>query len=184
VRFGQVLGPDDEGTWDEDTSNPSPWVLPNGTVLLTYRGCVVAGGGCKDEYIGIAAAPAWNETYRRLRGAPVLPATTAEDPSMWVDRRGHFHFLMHYIPDRQRVARHAFARSYYGPWQLHEGSIPYNTTTEFTDGGVVAWHKRERPHLVFDAAMDPAFFVSGAVTNTPAQQGYSGPSFTLIQAVH
>ena len=30
TRYGTVLGPDYKGMWDEDTSNPSPWVLPNG----------------------------------------------------------------------------------------------------------------------------------------------------------
>lgn len=51
TRFGVVLGPDFEGTWDEDTSNPSPWVLANGTVLLMYRGCVVSQPGCEKEYV-------------------------------------------------------------------------------------------------------------------------------------
>jgi hypothetical protein len=63
TRFGVVLGPDWEGTWDEDTSNPSPLVLPNGTVLLMYRGCVVGGGGCHSEYIGIASASNWRGPY-------------------------------------------------------------------------------------------------------------------------
>ena len=58
-RYGVVLGPDFEGTWDEDTSNPSPWVLPNGTVLLMYRGCYVHQPGCDGEYMGVASAPSW-----------------------------------------------------------------------------------------------------------------------------
>ena len=55
---------------------------------------------------------------------------------MWVDKRGNFHFLMHYIPDNVLVARHAFARDYTGPWAMHEATIPYNSTVQFTDGGV------------------------------------------------
>jgi hypothetical protein len=55
---------------------------------------------------------------------------------MWVDKRGNFHFLMHYIPDNVLVARHAFARDYTGPWAMHETTIPYNSTVRFTDGGV------------------------------------------------
>lgn len=134
TRFGIVLGPNDEGTWDEDTSNPSPWMLPNGTVLLMYRGCVVYGGGCTKECIGIASAPHWRGPYTRLRSSPILANVSAEDPSMWVDKRGHVHFLMHYIPDQALVARHAFARQYTGPWNLHVDSIPYNTTLEYSDG--------------------------------------------------
>eukprot|EP00041_Stephanoeca_diplocostata_P038457 m.1517851 g.1517851 ORF g.1517851 m.1517851 type:complete len:1260 (-) comp25219_c0_seq4:160-3939(-) len=183
TRFGIALGPNDEGTWDEDTSNPSPWVLPNGTVLLMYRGCVVYGGGCTKEYIGIASAPHWRGPYTRLRSSPVLPTVSAEDPSMWVDKRGHVHFLMHYIPDQNLVARHAFARHYTGPWNLHVDSIPYNTTLEYTDGTVEQLHKRERPQLVFDDDMTPRYFVSGAVVPGSNEHGYSGKSYTLIQEV-
>lgn len=80
-RFGVVLGPDYEGTWDEDTSNPSPWVLPNGTVLLMYRGCVVRQPGCEGEYMGVASAPSWKGPYTRLTKGPILPNVYAEDPS-------------------------------------------------------------------------------------------------------
>jgi hypothetical protein len=54
---------------------------------------------------------------------------------MWVDKRGNFHFLMHYIPDNVLVARHAFARDYTGPWAMHETTIPYNSTVQFMGGG-------------------------------------------------
>lgn len=181
-RYGVVLGPDYEGTWDEDTTNPSPWVLPNGTVLLMYRGCVVRQPGCHGEYMGVASAPRWQGPYTRLRKGPILPEVYAEDPSFWIDRRGNFHFLMHYIPDRQRVARHAFARSFTGPWSMHNASVPYNSTVEFTDGTVVTYEKRERPHIVWDDATGrPRFLVTGVVIPR-GQHGYSGRSFTLVQA--
>ena len=182
-RYGVVLGPDFEGTWDEDTSNPSPWVFSNGTVLLMYRGCVVHGGGCDKEYIGIASAPSWKGPYRRLGGGqPILPTVPAEDPSLWVDRRGHYHFLMHYIPDAELVARHAFARSYGGPWSIRESSIPYNSTVAFNDGSVVTFEKRERPHLVWDDNGNPTHLVTGVVIPS-GQHGYAGKSFTLVQPV-
>jgi hypothetical protein len=88
---------------------------------------------------------------------------------------------MHYIPDASLVARHAFSRSYLGPWSIHTHSIPYNTTVPFSDGTVVKYHKRERPHIVFDAAGVPTHFVSGVVLGSGA--GYNGASFTLIQEV-
>jgi len=182
TKFGVVLGPDYKGTWDEDTSNPSPWVLANGTVLLMYRGCVVGGGGCYAEYMGIASAPHWRGPYTRLGNGPILPKVEAEDPSMWIDKRGNFHYLMHYIPDAKLVARHAFAKSYFGPWLIHESSIPYTTTVQFTDGGETTWEKRERPHIVFNEKRDPAWLVTGAVL-PGASGGYHGGSFTLIQQI-
>lgn len=182
TKFGVVLGPDFEGTWDEDTSNPSPWVLANGTILLMYRGCIVGGGGCHSEYMGIASAPDWRGPYTRIGSGPILPKVMAEDPSLWVDKRGNFHYLMHYIPDATLVARHAFATHYDGPWMIHEDSIPYNSTVQFTDGGETTWEKRERPHLVFNDQKDPAWLVTGAVL-PGAAGGYHGGSFTLIQQI-
>ena len=34
-----------------------------------YRGCVVAGGGCDQEYIGVASAPHWKGPYVKRRNA-------------------------------------------------------------------------------------------------------------------
>lgn len=179
-----VLGEDDEGTWDEDTTNPSPWVLPSGEVLLMYRGCIVAGGGCGHEYIGVASAPSWRGPYTRLLNSSVLPQVPAEDPSFWRDRRGNYHFLMHYIPDDKLVARHAFARNYTGPWSLHEASIPYNTSVLLAGGeGSIEFHKRERPHFVFGAdGFTPTHMITGVVSPGP-WSGYQGPSYTLVQEV-
>ena len=131
----------------------------------------------------MASAPHWSGPYARLQHAPILPHVAAEDPSFWVDRRGNFHFLMHYIPGRALVARHAFASAYEGPWQMHADSIPYNTTVAFTDGSVVTYNKRERPHIVFAAATGhPTHLVTGVV-QPGNQRGYAGGSSTLIQPI-
>ena len=50
------------------------------------------------------------------------------------------------------------------------------------DGSVVTYEKRERPHIVWDGVMRPAFLVTGAVLPEEAS-GYHGKSFTLIQEV-
>ena len=114
----------------------------------------------------------------------MLPDVPAEDPSLWVDPRGHFHFLMHYIPDTKRVARHAFARSYAGPWTVSD-TVPYNSTVAFAAGSpyaAVTYEKRERPHIVFDEAGVPKYFVTGVVEGSTFV-GYSGLSSTLVQSI-
>jgi hypothetical protein len=189
VSHGVVLGADSYASWDEDTSNPAPWVLPNGTLLLVYRGCVVIACppgsicGCDREHLGIASAPHWRGAYTRLStDGPILPSAAAEDPSLWIDERGHFHLLMHYIPEAQLVARHAFARAYTGPWQMHTDSIPYTTTVAFTDGTELTYHKRERPQLVWSGGA-PSHLITGVV-QPGDQHGYAGGSFTLIQRIN
>ena len=92
------------------------------------------------------------------------------------------------IPDNEKVARHAFARNYTGPWTLHEASIPYDTDVSVVrpDGGAagsIAFHKRERPHFVFDAdGVTPTHMITGVVSPGP-WSSYQGPSYTLVQEV-
>ena len=91
-----------------------------------------------------------------------------------MDRRGGCHFLMHYIPDAVLVARHAFAPSFYGPWTLSK-VVPYNSSVVFGDGETVQFHKRERPHLVFDGKMGVAtHLVTGVVAPGKNEHGYHG----------
>lgn len=90
---------------------------------------------------------------------------------------------MHYIPDGKLVARHAFSRSYAGPWQIHIDSIPYTTTVDFVDGSSLTYHKRERPHLVWDGKTGkPTHLITGVV-QPGDQSGYAGGSYTLIQPI-
>lgn len=123
--------------------------------------------------------------YTRLTSQSILPKVSAEDPSLWIDHRGNYHFLMHYLgaDSSAMVARHAFSRSYMGPWSVHIDSIPYNTTVQFNDGSSVAFHKRERPHLVFDSDGKPTYLVTGVVQPGSNERGYSGLSYTLIQGI-
>ena len=90
---------------------------------------------------------------------------------------------MHYIPDAVLVARHAFAPSYYGPWTVSK-VVPYNSSVRFTDGRLVEFHKRERPHLVFHRSTgDPSLLVTGVVAPGKSEHGYQGLSYTLVQPI-
>ena len=89
---------------------------------------------------------------------------------------------MHYIPDAVLVARHAFAPSYYGPWTVST-VVPYNSSVQFSDGRTVEFHKRERPHLVFDKSGDPSHLVTGVVAPGNNEHGYQGLSYTLVQPI-
>lgn len=165
--------------------------------------------------------------------------------ALWIDTRGNAHFLMHYIPDKTLVARHAFAPSFYGPWTvsdvvpyvpqksqlpslgavlmavcvvgeeksiaspltlsllsathlteikysrfidliclLHAIHLSYNTTVVFSDNTTTTFHKRERPHLAFDAYQRPTHLITGVVAPGRNEHGYQGVSYTLVQKVN
>jgi hypothetical protein len=175
------------GAWDADTSNPSPLVLPNGSVVLAYRGCLEDCSDAREtELIGIVAGPSPTGPFLRSSitpgGGPVLPNHPNEDPHVWRDARGGWHLLMHSLEadggwgSGPRVGRHAFARSAAGPWTFGNTSLAYNTTVAFTDGSVRVYHRRERPQLLWEGGR-PVLLTTGV------QEVGSAQSYTLCQPI-
>lgn len=79
-------------------TNPTPYFLPNGTVVLAFN-----AGFCHNhlETIGIASAPHWSGPYTLLSKVPIMhfPAGSSsphksEDPFVWKTARG-WHLLTH-----------------------------------------------------------------------------------------
>lgn len=56
------------GRWDEQTTNPAPHVLKNGTALLVYRGV----NGLGTDRIGAARATSWDAKYERVADEPLF----------------------------------------------------------------------------------------------------------------
>jgi hypothetical protein len=107
----------------------------------------------------------------------------SEDPFLWQDKRGNWHFLVHYMIDIDlglkgpRVGAHAYARHWQGPWTFNNKTLAYNTTVEFTDGTSTVYYRRERPKLYFsdDGEMTPIYLLNGV------QEFNKSGSYTLIQ---
>jgi Glycosyl hydrolases family 43 len=186
---GQVMPGDLNGTWDSDTSNPSPcplWAANDHThqILMAYRGCI---WNCGDglEQIGIAVAPNFTGPYVRAHDHPLFPSN-AEDPFVWRDKRGHFHMLVHSLDSADsgvgsgpRVGRHAYARSWGGQWTYNNQTLAYSTHVTFTDGMATNYSRRERPQLYFsdDGLMTPLFLSNGV------QEAGTSQSYTLVQPI-
>lgn len=90
------------------TSNPAPYIFPNGTVLMLARG---KDSGVESERrpanhnIVLFRANSWNETYEYVPSNGVNGtvgigdgSVPTEDPVLWRGRRG-FHALLHSSPD-------------------------------------------------------------------------------------
>ena len=86
---------------------------------------------------------------------------------MWLDKRGHFHALVHLMFDPPGN----------GPCGLWAGghmcsldgtswtpiSRAYNTSVTTTDGNVYTFSRRERPKLIFDSNKNPTHIFNGAI---------------------
>ncbi len=171
--------------WDADTSNPSPFVLANGSVILAYRGCPENCQVEDTELISIASASTPAGPFERSApGEQPIFANPNEDPHVWQDSRGNWHLLMHSLENGggwggPKIGRHAFARDVHGPWTFGNTTLAFNTTVQFTDGSVVDYSRRERPQLLWseDAIPRPIMLTTGV------QEKGTPQSYTLCQPI-
>ena len=131
-----------------------------------------------------------------------------EDPSMWIDKDGHYHILSH-NGDRGKggtaampsgdCGRHFFSTNgEAGTWVVapfpkeNLGGCAYpRTGVEFADGSVRSFYRRERPHLVLGADGFTPVALTTAVIDSPLGPGMPGfnppqrdASYTLLQPVN
>lgn len=177
--LGIIIGTNGSSKWDGDTTNPSLLPLRNGSLVLAYRGCPFNCGG--DELINVAFAHTLAGPFTRLQSAPIF-GNGNEDPFIWQDARGNWHLLLHSLePDGgfggPRVGRHAFARSFAGPWTFWSRTLTFNTTATFTDGSSIDFFRRERPQLFFDAQGRMRYLINGV------QEHDHGQAYTFIQPI-
>ena len=72
-------------------SNPAPWALPNGTIVLAYS---------RAPGTGISVAPSWKGPYTRLfteghHGTNYSLVGCGEDPFIYQDFRGTWRVICH-----------------------------------------------------------------------------------------
>jgi hypothetical protein len=166
--------------WDYHRTNPAPVVLPNGTVLLYFRG---TPGDKYGERMGLAVAIDYTKTFVP-RADPVITDFN-EDPFVWQDFRGNFHALLHgsycecgkhyFSSDGQRWTKSTSGGS--------GSDSAYDNSVQWEDGTHTVLVRRERPQLHFDldteGRLTPTHLLTGAV-----DQGMpSGDSYTLLQRI-
>ena len=77
-----------DGSWATGTSNPAPFIFPNGTTLLYFSGTPCpAGWGLAPGCIGVARADSWRGPFSAPSPRP-LAHPESEDPHVFRDPRG------------------------------------------------------------------------------------------------
>ena len=125
----------------------------------------------------------------RFGGSSIFPGLAtkgAEDPFYWRGADGSHHALLHNMAPwdtwwwhgrrGNRVGRHAWSED--GRAWHYSGDVAYTATVEYDDGAEYTFYRRERPHLLLDAATRaPTHLVTGVMT------GIGDASFTLVQRI-
>lgn len=164
-----VEGSNSSARWDALITNPAPWALPDGRVVLGLSGDNGSAGKC----IGVARADAWNGTFAADER---VAARGGEDPFLWLTKRGDAHVIYHDVAGTSNGG-HAFAPAAaptqwtVGTHALYTGSVLWRNGTRFTV------FDRERPKLVFNASGAPIALFNGMAVYR------DGRSFTSVTHV-
>ncbi len=144
------------------TSNPSPLIQEDGSVMMLFKGRAYTGNDTySDMALGVAYADNIEGPYTVLNeNRPIFSVESqgeAEDPFLWKDKSG-YHIIF-----KDHVARYTgergggvLAHSKDGiHWQIDKDPKAYSRTVEWEDGSTVLQGQLERPFILFDKKGKP-----------------------------
>lgn len=145
------------------TSNPSPVVRKDGSVLMIFKGRAhTENGRYSNMALGIASAPSIEGPYTVQNDKkPIFQVEgqgEAEDPFLWEDERGfHIIFKDHVAKFTGEKGGGVMAHSQDGiNWIVDEDVKAYSRTVEWEDGDIEMQGQLERPFLFFENGV-PAY---------------------------
>lgn len=145
------------------TSNPSPVVRKDGSVLMIFKGRAhTENGRYSNMALGIASAPSIEGPYTVQNDKkPIFQVEgqgEAEDPFLWEDERGfHIIFKDHVAKFTGEKGGGVMAHFQDGiNWIVDEDAKAYSRTVEWEDGDIEMQGQLERPFLFFENGV-PAY---------------------------
>ncbi|MCJ8165741.1 glycoside hydrolase family protein [Pontibacter sp. E15-1] len=162
------------------TSNPSPLMKEDGSVVLLFKGRSYREDGLThtDQFIGVATAPSYDGKYTVVEDEPLFSSEKfgeVEDPHLWSDDKG-FHMVAKDMTGAiGNFHGGILAHSTDGiEWVLDKNPIAYTRTVTWDDGKTIQQGQLERPFVLvengkpthmFFATMDgPGGFGNGTKT--------------------
>lgn len=138
------------------TSNPSPIIQEDGSVMMIFKGRHYEGNKQSEMALGIAYAPSIEGPYTVLNNKqPIFQVDgqgEAEDPFLWKDAKGyHAIFKDHVAKFTGEQGGGVMAHSKDGmQWTVEKSPKAYSRTVEWEDGKVEMQGQLERPFLLFE----------------------------------
>lgn len=147
------VGSNDTRRWDTLTTNPAPFPLADGRVLLGLSG----DNGSEGKCIGVAEATSWNGTYI---ADPIVAMRGGEDPFLWVNQRGDRHIIYHDVAGTSNGGHIYAPATNSTQWTLGTHSL-YTGLLQWPNGTSVTVYDRERPKIVFNESGAPVLLYNG-----------------------
>ncbi|PIB34897.1 glycosyl hydrolase family 43 [Reichenbachiella sp. 5M10] len=165
------------------TSNPSPLIKEDGSVVLLFKGRSYREDELThtDQFIGVATAPTYDGEYTVVGDEPVFSSEQfgeVEDPHLWRDDQGFHMIAKDMTGDIIGTGHHhggVLAHSEDGiHWVLDDNPLAYTRTVTWDNGQTIKQGQLERPFVfvedgqpthIFFATMDgPGGFGNGTKT--------------------
>ncbi|WP_165730747.1 glycoside hydrolase family protein [Polaribacter sp. 20A6] len=167
------------------TSNPSPLIKKDGSVVLLFKGRSYKEDGIaqSDMSIGVATAPHFDGRYTVVGDEPLFSMEKfgeVEDPHLWSDNKGY-----HMIAKDQRglltggKGDGVLAHSKDGiNWVIDDKPKAYTKTIQWNNGKIIKQGQLERPFvLVEDGEPTHIFF---ATMNGPGGFGNGTKTWNMV----
>lgn len=138
------------------TSNPSPIIQEDGSVMMIFKGRAYNGYKYTDMALGMSYAPGIEGPYKVINNdQPIFHVEgqgEAEDPFLWKDKRGyHIIYKDHVAKFTGERGGGVMAHSQDGiNWTVDKDPKAYSRTVEWEDGKVEMQGQLERPFILFE----------------------------------
>lgn len=144
------------------TSNPSPVIQEDGSVMLLFKGRAYKDDNTHGNMaLGIACADHIEGTFKVLNNnQPIFNVEgqgEAEDPFLWKDESGyHIIYKDHVGKFTGEKGGGSMAHSQDGiSWTIDKDPKSYSRTVEWEDGSITMQGQLERPFILFDKEGNP-----------------------------
>lgn len=142
--------------WDNSiTSNPAPWIMPNGTIYLLYKSSDRKVNKDAPFMLGAAKADNYLSEFKRIADNPVISFkdnSHVEDPFLWYDGV-RFNAIMKdmtgSIGGEEGAGIHMISKDCIS-WELAKCPKAYSRTLTFENGEQKKMGSFERPQLLIE----------------------------------
>lgn len=176
------------GKWDKGTtSNPSPFVMPDGSIYLAYKSGYTTHGTQLSQFnIGLARADSYDSPFERVTDDPIIehphPRSFVEDPFLW-HADGEFHMIMKdlngYIVGNKGSGLYTSSKDGIH-WTLGDPPLAYTRKLMWSDAGIEEVGQFERPQLLFDNNGTATHLIGATAYSEGDLQGVTDSWVTVI----
>lgn len=165
------------------TSNPSPLIKEDGTVILIFKGRGYKGNKHGEMNIGVATANSYMGPYRVIGDKPFFSKDkfgVVEDPCLWNDKTGYHMIAKDHRGSITGEAGEGFlANSDDGiEWKIDQSPKAYSKVISWDNGKTIKMGQLERPFVLIEDGKPTYLFF--ATMDGPGGFGNATKSWNMV----